>query len=159
MIKHATEQARALRDFNPSCPDGLQQIVNWMMAKELSGRYPTPARAAQALEVFLTAGAAPASSPDLDPGMQPYLSWLENLDRRGGPVPTPQGVNLPAPPAGAIPTAAPVARAAEGGKPPSSPAVEMPGRGEDRGPARRKKTRRLAKHRTPPPVPAGELEG
>src|SRR5262245_42543362 len=54
MIRHATEKPRPLREFNPSVPDGLQQIINWMMAKEPDQRYPTPERAAQALRVFLS---------------------------------------------------------------------------------------------------------
>ena len=45
MIRHATEAARPLKEFNPAVPDGLQQIVNWMMAKDPAQRYPTPARA------------------------------------------------------------------------------------------------------------------
>ena len=81
MIKHATEQAKPLKEFNPAIPDGLQQIVNWMMAKDPAQRYPTPSRAYQALEVFLVAG-APPSSPDLDPDMQPYIKQMDE-DARG----------------------------------------------------------------------------
>jgi serine/threonine protein kinase len=81
MIRHASETPRPLCQFNPSIPDGLQQIVNWMLAKEASGRYPTPERAAQALEVFLAAG-GPLSSPDLDPNMRSYLTWLEGENRK-----------------------------------------------------------------------------
>ena len=40
MIRHATETPRPLKDFNPAVPDGLQQIVNWMMAKDPAQRYP-----------------------------------------------------------------------------------------------------------------------
>ena len=54
-------------------PDGLQQIVNWMMAKDPNGRYPTPDRAAQALQVFLAAGAEPLHAPESDPQMRSYL--------------------------------------------------------------------------------------
>src|SRR5207248_4401163 len=56
MIRHATEQPRRLREANPAVPDGLQQIVDWMMAKDPAQRYPTPDRAVQALRVFLAAG-------------------------------------------------------------------------------------------------------
>ena len=58
MIRHATEPTRPLKEFNPAVPDGLQQILDWMMAKDPAGRYPTPERAGQALEMFLAAGAA-----------------------------------------------------------------------------------------------------
>src|SRR5262249_16783918 len=47
MIRHATEQPKPLREFNAAVPDGLQQIVNWMLAKDPNQRYPTPERAAQ----------------------------------------------------------------------------------------------------------------
>src|ERR671930_2774079 len=67
MIRHATETPRPLKEFNPAVSDGLQQIVGWMMAKDPAQRYPTPARAAQALEVFLVAGGGPPPRPDLDP--------------------------------------------------------------------------------------------
>src|SRR5262245_30665625 len=82
MIRHATEPPPPLADFSPDVPDGLQQIVNWMMAKEPAGRYPTPEKAAAALETFLAAGGEPLASPDLDPQMKPYLSWLELEDSK-----------------------------------------------------------------------------
>ena len=107
MIRHASEPPRPLAAFNPDVPDGLQQIVNWMMAKSPDARYPTPARAASALEVFLAAGSAPASGPDLDPGMKPFMEWLEKEKKKAPPsssampaalVPTMPSVSLPPPP-------------------------------------------------------------
>jgi serine/threonine protein kinase len=77
MIRHSTETPKPLKSFNPAVPDGLQQIVNWMMAKEPAQRYPTPERAAQALHVFLVAGNEQLAVPEADPQMRPYLSWLE----------------------------------------------------------------------------------
>jgi serine/threonine protein kinase len=77
MIRHATEEPQPLRLQNAAVPDGLQQIVNWMMAKDPAERYPTPERAAKALEVFLSAGADPTPPPENDPGMRTYLTWLE----------------------------------------------------------------------------------
>ncbi len=82
MIRHATETAKPLKEFNPAVPDGLQQIVNWMMAKEPAQRYPTPERAAQAMQVFLAAGADPLAVPESDPKMQPFLKWLEVEDKK-----------------------------------------------------------------------------
>lgn len=76
MIRHATETPRPIKDLSPEVPDGLQQIIDWMVAKDPAKRYPTPARAAQALEMYLAAGAPLPSSPEMDPGMQPYLKWL-----------------------------------------------------------------------------------
>ena len=77
MIRHATEPPRPLKELNPAVPDGLQQIVNWMLAKDPGGRYPTPERAAQALEVFLAAGAETSHAPESDPKMRSYLTWLQ----------------------------------------------------------------------------------
>src|SRR5207249_3969226 len=84
---------RPLKDFNPAVPDGLQQIVNWMLAKDPAQRYPTPDRAAAALRVFLAAGAEPAPTAEADPHMRKYLTWLEVDDRdaaRAPPKPSEQ---------------------------------------------------------------------
>jgi serine/threonine protein kinase len=97
MIRHATEQPAPLNKFNPAVPDGLQQIVNWMMAKEPGQRYPTPERAAQALQVFLSAGSDALAAPENDPKMRSYLTWLEI-----------EGRSAPARPSAAIPVAKPV---------------------------------------------------
>ena len=77
MVRHLTEAPRPLKEFNPAVPDGLQQIVNWMIAKDPAKRYPTPERAAQALQVFLVAGAGPLRTPEGDPKTRLFLTWLE----------------------------------------------------------------------------------
>ena len=82
-----------LKEFNPAVPDGLQQILNWMMAKDPAGRYPTPDRAAQALNVFLAAGTDALASPEADPKMRPFLTWLEVEGKR--PPPTPAHLPIP----------------------------------------------------------------
>jgi serine/threonine protein kinase len=97
IYRHATENPRPLRDLNPAVPDGLQQILDWMMAKDLSQRYPTPARAAQALQVFLAAGAEPAAADDSNPSMDSYLSWLEAQGEKPGDARP--ATPAPAPPA------------------------------------------------------------
>jgi serine/threonine protein kinase len=102
MIRHATETARPLKEFNPAVPDGLQQIISWMMAKDPGKRYPTPERAAQALQVFLAAGAEPAANPEAEAKMRTYLTWLEVGDEAAPKSAT------PAAPVKAVP--APVAR-------------------------------------------------
>lgn len=88
MIRHATEAPRPLAEFNKDVPDGLQQIVNWMVAKDPAGRYPTPERAAQALQVFLVAGASVAAALEGDPKMRTFLTFLEKRQ----PVPEAQPV-------------------------------------------------------------------
>jgi serine/threonine protein kinase len=115
MVKHATESPPPVRQFNRDVPDGLQQILDWMMAKDPAQRYPTPERAAQALQVFLVAGAEPSRSPEADPKMRPYLQWLQDSSAGGIEL-------LPAAPAtvAAMP-AMPAARAAP---PAASPTVK-----------------------------------
>jgi serine/threonine protein kinase len=98
MIRHASEAPRPLAEINPKVVDGLQQIVNWMMAKEPDKRYATPGRAASALEVYLAADSRPASSPDIDPQMQPYLNWLQTEESKA-----PAASEVAAPPALALP--------------------------------------------------------
>jgi serine/threonine protein kinase len=75
LMRHATEQPKPVKEFNPVVPDGLQQILNWMIAKDPSQRYPTPDRAAQALKMFLVA-VFEAPTGDVDQKMQAYLKWL-----------------------------------------------------------------------------------
>ncbi len=80
IVRHATEAPRPLHEFNPAIPEGLEQIVGWMLAKDPEKRYPTPARAAQALEVYLLLGARPAPVEEA-PQMRRYLTWLETGDK------------------------------------------------------------------------------
>jgi serine/threonine protein kinase len=84
MIRHATETPKPLVSFNPAIPEGLAQIVDWMMAKQPAQRYATPGRAAQALEAFLmvTEGDTPTEE---NPQLRKYLTWLETSapDTRG----------------------------------------------------------------------------
>jgi serine/threonine protein kinase len=77
MIRHASEPARPLREFNPAVPDGLQRIIDYLMAKDPAKRYQTPERAAQALQVFLIARNDLDAEPAVDAKMSSYLTWLE----------------------------------------------------------------------------------
>jgi serine/threonine protein kinase len=107
MVRHATEAPQPLKGFSAEVPDGLQQIVDWMLAKDPAQRYPTPDRAAAALQVFLAASAEPPSSPEADPNMRPYLTWLE--DSADGTT-----ALLPADGPPAAPTALPAATPVQG---------------------------------------------
>jgi serine/threonine protein kinase len=78
----AQEEHRPLSLLNPRVPPGLEQILNWMLAKDPEKRYPTPDRAAQALEVFMSAGAEP-SRLEKDVQMRPYLEWLATQSSAG----------------------------------------------------------------------------
>lgn len=112
LVRHATETPRSVREFNPEISEGLEQVLSWMMAKKPEQRYPTPLRAAQALEVFLLAKSEAA--PEEAPQMRRFLTWLEmagDTDEDGAAEVT---VPPPAPPAPAAPpsrAAAPTPRA------------------------------------------------
>jgi serine/threonine protein kinase len=102
MIRHATEKPKALQEFNPAIPEGLSQIVSWMIAKKPEERYPTPARAAQALDAYLMVTAESTKPAEESPQMRNYLTWLETTEQgeaapltpvKGIPVP---GVAVPA---------------------------------------------------------------
>ena len=80
-MRHASEPPRPLKEINAGVPDGLQQIMDWMLAKEAGKRYPVPDRAAQALSLFLAAEGDPAPPADAEPHLRSYLTWLEmNVD-------------------------------------------------------------------------------
>jgi serine/threonine-protein kinase len=134
MIRHASETPRPLKEFNPAVPDGLQQILEWMLAKDSGQRYPTPERAAQALQVFLAAdGEQPAVSEAASP-MRSYLTWLEGEGgkkpaisalpaKSPSPVPQPKPVQRPGQP----PSVRPEKRAKKRGhRPASAPAAAEP---------------------------------
>ena len=77
MIAHATQTPKRLAASRPDLPDGLQTILDWMMAKDPAQRYPTPDRAALALQVFLMAGEEPARPLEAEADMAAYLRWLQ----------------------------------------------------------------------------------
>jgi serine/threonine protein kinase len=127
LMRHATEAPRSLHEINPDVPEGLEQIVNWMLAKDPAQRYPTPGRAAKALKVFLASGADLAAPAEPSPQMLAYLSWLE----KAGPAGVSSGGtadSLPAerpasaPPAPSRRSAAPP-RGGTGPAPPAAPAA------------------------------------
>jgi serine/threonine protein kinase len=76
VIQHATEVPRPLKDLNRAIPDGMQQVLDRMLAKDPAQRYPTPALAAQALQVFLSGGASPPGTPP-EPNLPAYREWLD----------------------------------------------------------------------------------
>jgi serine/threonine-protein kinase len=52
LIRHAAEAPRPLREFDPTLPDGLQRVMDRLLAKDPAQRYPTPEAAARALRPF-----------------------------------------------------------------------------------------------------------
>jgi eukaryotic-like serine/threonine-protein kinase len=79
-MRHATEPPRPLADFLPDVPNGLQNVMNWMLAKDPNQRYATPDKAAQALNLFLrnTPPARRAEGPLPD-----YVRWLDDTGEAG----------------------------------------------------------------------------
>lgn len=98
MIRHATESPRSLKEYNEAIPDGLQQIVNWMMAKDPAKRYASPERAALALQIYL-----PLSPEELsetqpqDPQMTSFLTWLDMENPEVAQGLTPSATDNPPP--------------------------------------------------------------
>ncbi len=80
MRRHAEETPAPLRQFNPYLPDGLQVIVDRMLAKDPAQRYPTPDDAARELQEFLAGTTAPGAR-EADPRLQAYLQWLASQAR------------------------------------------------------------------------------
>ena len=80
VMRHATEAPRPLADFLPDVPNGLQNVMNWMLAKDPNQRYATPEKAAQALNLFLR------NTPPARKGEGPlpdYVKWLEDSGEAG----------------------------------------------------------------------------
>ncbi|MCI0637546.1 MAG: serine/threonine protein kinase [Gemmataceae bacterium] len=147
MVRHATEPPRPLQQFNPTIPDGLQQIVNYMMAKQPAERYPTPERAAQALEMFLIADSMSKPPSDEQPQLKKYLTWLEaeNGAKHGD-------VAQPLPQAAPLPMATPTARVSK--KTPVPPTMSAH---HDRAGARpHGKKRKKHKHRAHDSYPTAQ---
>jgi serine/threonine protein kinase len=88
IMRHATEVARPPREFDPSIPDVLQEIVSGMMAKDPAQRYATPDRAARALRVFLHSEGQSPRPVAPDERSPEYLRWLETQER-DEPAPQP----------------------------------------------------------------------
>ncbi len=78
LVRHASEEPRPLVEHTPDVPGGVQEVVNWMLAKDPARRYPTPQRAAGALEMFLAAVSAP--KPAALPAYVAYAQWVDTLD-------------------------------------------------------------------------------
>jgi len=78
IIRHQTETPKPASQFNPKVPEGLNKIINTMLAKEPSDRYQTPEKCAQALAIFLNSGPfVSPSAPDSENKLKKYLTWLE----------------------------------------------------------------------------------
>jgi serine/threonine protein kinase len=84
MVRHATEAPRPVRDFNPTVPDELQDIVSRMMAKDAAQRYPLPEVAAKELQGFLDS--RQKAQPPLEPEarIDAFRQWLKDDEQEDG---------------------------------------------------------------------------
>jgi eukaryotic-like serine/threonine-protein kinase len=116
VMRHATETPRPLSDFLPEVPDGLQNVMNWLMAKDPAQRYANPERAAQALNLFLrnTPPARSAAAP-----LPAFVQWLE---KDAPSAPAKPSTNIPVGKLEQSSRKPEVARSAELRKPPPAPA-------------------------------------
>jgi serine/threonine protein kinase len=78
MVRHASEEPRPIVEHTPDVPGGVQEVLNWMLAKDPARRYPTPKRAAQALEMFLAATSS--VMPVVTPVYVAYAEWVDSLE-------------------------------------------------------------------------------
>ncbi|VTU01232.1 serine threonine protein kinase : Serine/threonine protein kinase OS=Planctomyces brasiliensis (strain ATCC 49424 / DSM 5305 / JCM 21570 / NBRC 103401 / IFAM 1448) GN=Plabr_2195 PE=3 SV=1: Pkinase [Gemmataceae bacterium] len=133
MLKHATEKPAPLASLVPGAPHGLQAVLDRMLAKRPEDRYQTPAEAADALEPFVGAGAAPAAASVVPA----YKEWLESESQfepseKMPPLKAGTGAN-PRAGSGAVPPAKPAkpgtgpAPAVKSGAAPAAP--QRPGSG------------------------------
>jgi serine/threonine protein kinase len=142
MVRHATETAKPMKELNPAVPDGVQQVVNQMLAKNPVQRYQTPMMAASALQPFLSAGAEVPQTLENDPQMKSYLKWLEE---RKNKMPASVAASGPKPAVALTP-----GRPGPGGKaaPVAQPAAPPPGmeeRKRSKGDKKKRKARLLAR--------------
>jgi serine/threonine protein kinase len=77
VLRHVTETPRALADFGIEVPNGLQQVVGTMLARDPSQRYPTARRAAEALQAVLASPAEPAEATTATSALDAFVKWLE----------------------------------------------------------------------------------
>ena len=110
IVRHTTENARPVRDLEPSVPEALQGVIMRMMAKPPDHRYANPGLAAAALQPFLP---REESKPaEAGPQQQAYLKWLEGENARDGVTPA----DLSGVPVELVAAPMPAAAAAPSGK-------------------------------------------
>ncbi len=91
MVKHATEQPTPISQLATGVPPGLQMALNRMMAKDPSGRYQTPADAADALRAFLPSNAQKAMESAVLPSFQKWLESESSMELAAPkPMPAPR---------------------------------------------------------------------
>jgi serine/threonine protein kinase len=77
IIRHASEAPKPLRDAVEDVPEGLQGVMDRLLAKDPAARYATPREAADALARMIAGPAVPPPSPPPQPHLDNFLKWLE----------------------------------------------------------------------------------
>jgi serine/threonine protein kinase/Leucine-rich repeat (LRR) protein len=90
MIKHASVAPKPLRAFDATLPEGLQAILDRMLAKDPAQRYPTPDQAAKALQRFLAEKKEPERPSEAvlaaRQKLHDYEAWLADTDPEAAAV-------------------------------------------------------------------------
>jgi serine/threonine protein kinase len=107
LIRHANEQPRDVRHFNPAVSEGLWHVLGRMLAKATDLRYPTPQEAANDLQEYAGNGGEVVPL-ERQPRMRAFLRWLDYGDVSVLPPPMPG--STPTPPS--KPAAAPEQKSA-----------------------------------------------
>jgi serine/threonine protein kinase len=129
LIRHATEQARPLKEINSAVPDALNDIVMTMLSKDPALRYAVPNQAAKALRELVP---APTRESQNRP-IPAFVKWLQAQPKEqenGVAVAKQNGTTPPAAPmAVAVAPAAPSPVTNPGGTtplPPAAPPLQLP---------------------------------
>lgn len=75
ILRHATEEPRSVREWEPSVPEDLEEVLRHMMAKDPEARYESPAQAAEALRPFLPAQELAPAEPAGK--TEKFVQWVE----------------------------------------------------------------------------------
>ena len=144
VVRHVTETPKPIGQLVSQTPEGLQKVLDWMMAKDPNQRYPTPARAAQALQMFLSPSAEASALP------RPAAAYGNDM---AAPSPSPMVAPMPTAAARSpLPAQMPVATSAAPN--PGIPTGRLESSRKDRAPDKRRDgaTPGVRGAQSPPPI-------
>jgi serine/threonine protein kinase len=79
LARHAKESPRPLSDFLQGVPEGLQQLLDQMMAKDPAQRFATPELASQAMQKLSRPATAASTSSKITPTSSQLPDYLKSL--------------------------------------------------------------------------------
>lgn len=86
MVRHATEQPRPIQELNAAAPDGIQSVLDRMLAKNPAQRFRTPGQAAEALQSIVANQDEARGPVEPDVSMRSYLNWLSAKEKASMPL-------------------------------------------------------------------------